>query len=139
MGGLASLLYARYARRAVSRAVAICPVCDLEAHFGERPDLPRTIHFAFRGRHEDLPTLLREHSPLEQVAAMPDIPYHITHTTSDPAVNKSLHSDRLVARMWDRDLRVEYVEIESTVHCGPLPPEANAGRMRFLQAAFGTR
>lgn len=136
MGGLASLLYARYARRKVARAVAVCPVCDLASHFHERPDLPRTIRYAFRGREESFEELLREHSPVEQAAAMPDIPYHITHTTGDPAVNKEIHSDKLVARMRERGLAVEYVEIESDAHCGPLPDEANATRMGFVMGAI---
>jgi hypothetical protein len=39
----------------------------------------------------------------------------------------------------EHHLSVEYVEVESAVHCGPLPPEVNAGRMQFLHAALSNR
>jgi len=132
MGGQASLLYTRYAGRAVKACYALYPVCDLKYHFSERPDLPTSILYAFRGYEEDLDTLLAEHSPLAQVAHMPDIPYLLAHGDKDGAVFKAHHSDRMVAAMRDRGLRVEYVEVPGLGHGSPMPIEVLAGQIEFV-------
>jgi dipeptidyl aminopeptidase/acylaminoacyl peptidase len=97
------------------------PVCDTAYHFAERPDLPRTFRHAFLGYPEPLEALLAEHSPLEQVAAMPDVPYLVIHGDRDKAVNKARHSDRFVAAMRARSRRVEYLEVPGADHGGPFP------------------
>jgi dipeptidyl aminopeptidase/acylaminoacyl peptidase len=132
MGGFSALLYTRYAKHKVAGCIAICPVCDLKYHFGERPDLPRTIRHAFLGYKEDLECLFREHSPLCQVEAMPRIPYFIIHITGDPAVNKAHHSDKLVAEMRKHDFDVTYLEVPGTGHCGPLPEEVENAKAQFI-------
>ncbi len=80
-------------RHRVAACMALWPVCDLLFHYAERVDLPRTMHHAF-GSYEDIATPLREHSPLYQVTAMPDIPYLLIHGDKDQAVQKAAHSDR---------------------------------------------
>ena len=57
------------------------------------------MRYAYREQADDLSTPLIEHSPLRQVASMPDIPYLIIHGDKDLAVNKQKHSDRFVAEM----------------------------------------
>jgi len=52
---------------------------------------------------------------------MPDIPYQILHGGEDKAVSKEHHSDRLVAALRGRGLRVEYIEVPEMGHCGPFP------------------
>lgn len=136
MGGQASLLYTRYAKRPVAACLANCPVCDLKYHFHERPDLPPTIRhalFGYPGKFEDL---LAEHSPLAQVAAMPDIPYRIIHAGQDKAVAKRRHSDPMVAAMRRRGLKVDYVEIPDMGHCGPLPLDVIEGNIEFVAKAM---
>jgi dipeptidyl aminopeptidase/acylaminoacyl peptidase len=120
MGGLASLLYARYAKRPASACLALFPVCDLKYHFHERPDLPKTILHAFRGFDEDEEALFDENSPLSQVASMPDIPYFIVHGSKDAAVSKQMHSDRLVEKMRDRNMNVKYMEVPYMQHGWPI-------------------
>ncbi len=137
MGGQGSLLYTRYAKRSVSACFANCPVCDLHFHFYERPDLPPTIRCAFQGYTETLDSLLSEHSPLHEVAAMPDIPYRIIHGDKDPAVSKQDHSDKMVAAMRERGLSIEYVEVAGMGHCGPLPLKVMEGDIAFIAAAMG--
>lgn len=139
MGGLSSLLYTRYARRPVSACYANCPVCDLAFHFNERPDLPPTIRHAFLGYPESLPTLLAEHSPLDQAGALPDIPYRIIHGTHDQAVSKKNHSDKLVPAMRKHKLTVDYIEVEGMGHCNPLPLKVLAGNIDFVAAALNKR
>ena len=139
MGGFSALLYTRYAKPKVSGCVAICPVCDLKAHFHERPDLPRTIHHAFLGYKEDLESLFREHSPVCQVAAMPRIPYFIIHIVGDPAVNKGLHSDKLVAEMKKQGFDVTYLEVPGTGHCEPVPDEVQNAKTQFILNYIGAR
>jgi len=134
MGGGCALLYTRYAKRPVAGCLALFPVCDLRFHFSERPDLPRTIRHAFRGYPEGLDTLLAEHSPLCQVDHMPDVPYLIIHGDQDKAVAKARHSDRLVAAMRKRKMKVEYVEVPGMGHGGPIPLEVVEKRVQFVQS-----
>ena len=136
MGGQASLLYTRYARRRVSACLANCPVCDLKYHFHERPDLPPTIRHALLGYEGSLDSLLAEHSPLHQAGAMPDIPYRIIHGGKDTAVSKPHHSDKMVAAMRGRKLNVEYVEVPEMGHCGPLPMDVIQQDVAFVAAAI---
>jgi dipeptidyl aminopeptidase/acylaminoacyl peptidase len=121
MGGQCALLYTRYAARPIAACTVNCPVCDLEFAFSERPDVPRTVHFAFRGYKEDMKTLLQEHSPVAQAANMPDIPYQIIHGVQDTGVAKSKHSDKLVPLLRKKGLNVEYLEVPEMVHCSPMP------------------
>lgn len=136
MGGQASLLYTRYAKRPVAACLANCPVCDMKYHFHERPDLPPTMRHAFFGYAGSLDRVLAEHSPLHQAAVLPDIPYRIIHGGKDQAVAKPHHSDKLVARMRRRRLNVEYVEVPEMGHCGPLPLEVMRDNIGFVAAAL---
>ena len=136
MGGLGSLIYTRYAKRSVSACLANCPVCDLKFHFNEREDLPQTIRNAFLGYPESLDTLLSEHSPLDQVADLPDIPYRIIHGEKDPAVSKQQHSDKMVAAMRKHKFNVDYIEVPSMGHCGPLPLKVLEDNASFVAAAM---
>jgi dipeptidyl aminopeptidase/acylaminoacyl peptidase len=137
MGGLSSLLYTRYARRPIAACEAIYPVCDLKAHFTERPDLPPTILSAFRGYTEDREALFAEHSPTAQVAGMPDIPYLVIHGDKDGAVNKAKHSDRFVAAMRKRKLDVEYIEVPGMDHGGPTPLAVLVRQIEFVTERMG--
>jgi dipeptidyl aminopeptidase/acylaminoacyl peptidase len=137
MGGQASLLYARYAKRPVRACLANCPVCDLKYHFHERPDLPPTIRHALLGYEGKLDALLAEHSPLHQAAAMPDIPYLIIHGGKDQAVAKKQHSDKMVAALRKRRLKVEYIEVAGMGHCWPMPLKVLQRQVQFVAAAMG--
>ena len=137
MGGLSSLLYTRYARRPVRACLAVCPVCDLKYHFSERPDLPATIRYAFRGYPEDFDQVLAEHSPLQQVAHMPDIPYLIVHGVQDTAVSKAHHSDPMVAAMRKLAMNVIYREVAVMKHCSPTPLAVMQENIEFVEAALG--
>ena len=136
MGGQASLQYTRYAKRRVSACLANCPVCDLQYHFHERPDLPPTIRHALLGYPGSLNSLLAEHSPLHQVGAMPDIPYRILHGGKDKAVSKRHHSDKMVAAMRKRKMNVEYIEVANMGHCGPLPLKVMQDNVEFVATAM---
>lgn len=118
MGGLSALLFARYSKRPVTKCLALYPVCDLKYHFTERDDVERTVLSAFRGYNEDLDKLLTEHSPIEQVGGMPDIPYLFIHGYEDGAVNKAHHSDRMVKKMIAAGLNVKYMEEHGLNHGG---------------------
>lgn len=132
MGGLSSLLYTRYSKRKVSACLALFPVCDLKYHFGERPDLPISIAYAFRGYEEDIEELFVEHSPLKQVEGMPDIPYFVIHGDRDRAVNKQAHSDKLVCEMRKKELRVEYMEVPHMGHGEAMPLEVARRMIEFV-------
>ncbi len=136
MGGQASLLYTRYARRPVAACLANCPVCDTKYHFNERPDLPATMRHAFNTYEGDIDAILDHHSPLAQVAAMPDIPYLIIHGMRDTAVNKARHSDAMVAAMRARGLKVEYHELPDMGHCWPMTLETFVRQTQFVVDAL---
>ena len=132
LGGLGSLLYTRYSKRRVSACLALFPVCDAKYSFSERPDVPRTVHYAFRGYNEDWEELFAEHSPLSQIDRMPDIPYLIIHGDQDAAVSKAHHSDPMVAAMRARKMNVEYMEVAGMGHGSPMPVEVIEKQVRFV-------
>ncbi|MGD0091180.1 MAG: prolyl oligopeptidase family serine peptidase [Planctomycetota bacterium] len=136
MGGYCSLLYARYARRPLKACLAQFPVSDLKYHFSERPDLPRTIYCAFSGYAEDLEALFKEHSPLDQVAFMPRVPYLIIHGDADKAVSKAAHSDKLVAAMRKLGFEVEYIEVPGMGHTEPLFYDVYRKKIDFVKRAL---
>lgn len=120
MGGHAALAYCFKSRHQVTACQANCPVADLPFHFTERPDLPRTFYHSY-GRAPGIAERLAGSSPLHQVARLPDIPYQILHGGADKSVGKAQHSDKLIAAMRARGLRVEYLEEPGMGHCGPIP------------------
>ena len=119
MGGLACLVYARYARVTPVAVAANCPVCDLPYHYTERPDLPRTLYAAFATSEADtLEEAMKKASPLHlaENGEMPRIPYTVFHCTADRAVNKEMHSDRFVKAL-SAYADVEYVAVPDRGHC----------------------
>jgi dipeptidyl aminopeptidase/acylaminoacyl peptidase len=132
MGGLAALLFTRYARRPVARCCAIYPVCDLPYHYTERIDVPRTVRMAYWGYPEPFDDVLIEHSPLHQVSRMPKVPYLFLHGELDNQVNKQKHSDRMVAEMQKLSYDVVYHGIPAYGHGGPMPPAMEQAKMKFV-------
>ncbi len=116
MGGLSAIVHACRSRHSIASVVVNCPVCDRPYHLTERPDLPRTLWAAF-GDAPDFDAALRAHSPLHLVPSMPDVPYHVFHSSADQAVNRERHSDRLVEALRAAGRRVAYVVSEGTGHC----------------------
>lgn len=129
MGGLSALVYTRYAKRTPIACVANCPVCDLVFHYGERPDLPRTLYSAFYSYDGELEQALQTASPLHLVPAMPHVAYHIFHCDQDKAVNIHEHSERFVTAMKEQGHSIAFDVIQGRGHCD-LPEEA---KQRFLQ------
>lgn len=119
MGGQQALIYARYAKRTPVACVVNCPVCDLPYHYTERPDLPRTLYSAFGMEDaETLEAAMEKASPLHLAKAgeMPKIDYVLFHCEEDEAVNKQMHSDRLV-QAFGEDYSVEYYAVPKRGHC----------------------
>ena len=133
MGGCAALLYSRYSKHRIAACYAFAAVCDVKYSFSERPDVPRTIHCAFRGYPEDLEALFVEHSPLSQVGAMPDIPYLMVHGDKDEAVNKAAHSDKMVAALRGHGRKVEYIEVPGMGHGENVPLGVHLRRIEFVR------
>ena len=118
MGGLCALVYTRYARHTPVACVANCPVCDLEFHYAERPDLPRTLYSAFWGSGFDtLGEALRAHSPLHLVKSMPACRYTIFHCEADRAVNIHSHSEKFVRAMREAGHDIRYFTVPGRGHC----------------------
>lgn len=133
MGGLSALVFARYSRLRVAACAANCPVCDLPHHYTERPDLPRTLHVAFGHYACPFQAALKSASPLHVAASMPRIPYYIVHGDADAAVNKKMHSDRLVAELRRLGYDVTYDEVPGMPHCALPPRNEDAFRAFILE------
>ena len=133
MGGCAALLFCRYGKRHPAGCCVCWPVCNTEAHFYERPDLPPTFHSAFCGYPEPLEELLKEHSPLHQVDFMPDIPYLFIHGCNDNRVSKQVHSDAMVEAMRKRKFQVEYMELPHCGHGVSIPLSAALKQLEFIR------
>ena len=115
MGGLSALVYTKYAKRTPVACVTNCPVCDLPFHFTERPDLPRTLYSAFYSYEGTLEEALRSASPMH-LELPEETEYTIFHCEEDQAVNKQIHSDRLVEKM-SQTHRIRYYPVPERGHC----------------------
>ena len=115
MGGLSALVYTKYAKRTPVACVTNCPVCDLLFHFTERPDLPRTLYSAFHTYEGTLEEALRSASPVHLELPLAT-EYTIFHCEADQAVNKQIHSDRLVDRL-SQTHRIRYYPVPERGHC----------------------
>lgn len=137
MGGLASLVYTRYAKRTPVACIANCPVCDLVYHFTERPDLPRTIYSALWHEDGDIGEVMKKYSPYHLAPEMPRSKYFIFHCDKDKAVNLELHSGRFVEAMKACGHDIEMEIIADRGHC-KLTFAANDKRLRLaLDYIFG--
>jgi dipeptidyl aminopeptidase/acylaminoacyl peptidase len=67
---------------------------------------------------------------------MPDIPYLIVHGDKDTSVAKERHSDRLVAAMRRRKMKVEYIEVPGMGHGGPVPVEVIRREVDFVASVL---
>lgn len=131
MGGQASLVYTKYAKRTPVACLANCPVCDLPFHYTERPDLPRTIYSAFFNEGGELDDILKRFSPYHLAAEMPDVEYHIFHCDADQAVNIEKHSNKFIEAMRANGKNVTYDVVHDRNHCD-LTPEARALYNKYM-------
>ena len=117
MGGLCSLIYTKYAKRTPAACVANCPVCDLLFHYTERPDLPRTLYFAYGMYEADtLEEAMTTASPLHLADSMPDVKYTIFHCDADQAVNLHSHSEKFVEEM-KKAHDIDFIIVPGRGHC----------------------
>ncbi len=117
MGGLACIVYTKYAKRTPCGCVANCPVCDLLYHFTERVDLPRTLYSAFYAYEGDLNSALRSASPLHLVDTLPPkTEYIIFHCDKDSAVNINMHSEKFVDAL-SKTRDVKFFIVKGRDHC----------------------
>ena len=123
MGGLSALVYCAYAKITPCACVTNCPVCDLVYHFGERPDLPRTIYSAFYEYEGSMEDALKSCSPLHLVGKLPKIPYTVLHCERDKAVNLEIHSEKFVNAMKNASYDISLERVPKRSHCD-LTPEA---------------
>lgn len=117
MGGLACIVYTKYAKHTPVGCVANCPVCDLPFHFTERVDLPRTIYSAFYNYEGTLEEALKTASPLHIAKDLPKkTEYAIFHCEKDSAVNIDAHSEKFVKEL-SKYRQVEYYKVPNRDHC----------------------
>ena len=97
------------------------------------------MRYAYREQAEDFSGALIEHSPLRQVAFMPDIPYLIIHGDKDLAVNKVKHSDQFVAELRSHGRKVEYLEVPGMGHGTDTPFYASRRQIDFVNSFLARR
>jgi hypothetical protein len=91
------------------------------------------MHHAF-DNYGDIQEALREHSPLHQVEAMPDIPYLILYARKDPFVAKEAHAEPLVAAMRQLGRKIDSKECPLMAHCSPMTYEDHRQTVDFILA-----
>ena len=117
MGGLACIVYTKYAKHTPIGCVANCPVCDLPFHFTERVDLPRTLYSAFYSYDCSLDEALKSASPLHLASELPEkTEYTIFHCEKDGAVNIDAHSEKFVKEL-SKTRDVKYIRVPDKDHC----------------------
>lgn len=134
MGGMSALLYCRYAKRPITACISNCGVTDIKYHFGERSDLPRTFRSAYWGYDQPFEESMTEHNPIDQVEAMPRIPYFIIHLTGDPAVNFDHHGVPFVEKMKRAGHDIRFKIVDAKGHCGPIPDDVQQEKFRFTHS-----
>ena len=134
MGGLACIVYTKYAKRTPVGCVANCPVCDLVYHFTEREDLPRTIYSAFFHYDCTFEEALKSASPLHLAPSLPkETKYVIFHCEKDEAVNIDKHSVRFVDEL-SKTRDIEFIRVPDKGHCDL--GEENVKRYREFALSF---
>ena len=117
MGGLACIVYTKYASRTPVGCVANCPVCDLPFHYTERVDLPRTLYSAFYSYDCSMDEALKSCSPLHLAPSLPEkTSYIIFHCDKDGAVNIDAHSEKFVKEL-SKTREVPYYVVHDRDHC----------------------
>ena len=134
MGGLACIVYTKYAKRTPIGCIANCPVCDLVYHFTEREDLPRTIYSAFFHYEGSFEDALKSASPLHLAPSLPkETKYVIFHCEKDDAVNIDKHSVRFVDEL-SKTRDIEFIRVPDKGHCAL--SEENVKRYREFALSF---
>ena len=117
MGGLACIVYTKYAKHTPVGCVANCPVCDLPYHYTERIDLPRTLYSAFYSYDCTMDEALKSCSPLHLAPTLPQkTEYTIFHCEKDSAVNIDMHSEKFVQEL-SKYRHVDYIRVPERDHC----------------------
>jgi dipeptidyl aminopeptidase/acylaminoacyl peptidase len=135
MGGLSALLFCRYTARKVAACSVCSAACDIMAAYTDYPGRPRVLHYPFAGYAGDFWDVMKEHSPLHQVAHMPDIPYQLIHGAADDGVPHDRHSLPFVQAMRKLGRNVEYIEVPGLGHNGDATPiEVINRRIEFVSS-----
>ena len=117
MGGLACIVYTKYAKHTPVGCVANCPVCDLPYHYTERVDLPRTLYSAFYSYDCSMDEALKSCSPLHLAPVLPEkTEYTVFHCDKDSAVNIDMHSEKFVKEL-SNYRHVDYFVVHDRDHC----------------------
>ena len=135
MGGLGALAYCLNSRHAPVACAANCPVCDLAYHYTERPDVARTVYFAFSHYDCGLDEAMKTVSPLHLVGRLPRIPYRVFAATADVEVDPEKHSYPFVLAMKEAGYDVDLIVMKDRAHCD-LDPASLEKYVGFI-SSFG--
>lgn len=119
MGGQQSLIFplgSRH-REGIVMVASNCPVCDMVYHYGERPDLPRTIYSAVFHMAGGFDAALKALSPIHRIEDMPKIPYRIFHCDADKLVNYEIHGHSFTEKMREAGYDISLRTVPGRDHC----------------------
>ncbi len=118
MGGMGAMIFSLEGEKLPVACVTNCPVCDLNYHYIEHEDMPRTIYQAFFEEGTDLQKSISYSSPIARVEELPFIKYTIFQCMDDDDVHPYAHSEMLVPKMKALGYDITYIKVPNGGHCG---------------------
>lgn len=117
MGGQCALIYCVNGKWKPVACALNCPVCDMQYHYNERLDVPRTIYSACCGKNvESLEKAIQHIDPMSRTADMPHIPYCLAHCEKDTKVNIAKHSLLFIEEMRRLGHDITFISVPDRDH-----------------------
>ncbi len=118
MGGMGAMIFSIEGEKSPVACVTNCPVCDLNYHYIEHDDMPRTIYQACYEEGRDLQESIAFSSPIARIAELPKIKYSLFQCMDDEDVHPYAHSEKLVPKMKSSGYDIDYIKVPNGGHCG---------------------
>ncbi len=118
MGGMGAMIFAIESEKTPVACVTNCPVCDLNYHYIEHDDMPRTIYQACFEEGVSLEKSISNSSPMARVKELPKISYTLFQCMDDDDVHPYAHSEKLVPKLKELNHNITYIQVENGGHCG---------------------
>ncbi len=118
MGGMGAMIFAIESEITPIACITNCPVCDLNCHYFEHDDMPRTIYQASYEEGTDLQEGIAWSSPFARVDELPKIKYTLVQCMDDDDVHPCNHSEKMVPALEERGHDITYIKVPEGGHCG---------------------
>lgn len=115
MGGYEALMFTVKTKYRLRSCTVNCPICDTERFNRDDKWRGKTFELAFY-EEGDFEKSLHDHSPINNIEKMPDIPYRVFQCRGDTIVKKETQSDVFVEKAKDF-LDIRYFISDTSEHC----------------------